>query len=310
MCFCHMLIACDFCNCYLGLNPQYKKNIVGLRTHYKLYNGTHHDLAEFSDAALTNKDFWEKRTEVELHAQWYPVQKLQIIFSLPYIYNIEGMSAPALLAFGNHHHDNENENNSAGPISGFGDPLIIAQYQLFNKTNSDTNKLSHRLFAGGGVKFPLGKYKLGDNADPLDRTHQPGSGSFDFIASATYLAKIKRAGFNVNVSYLQSTMNNESFQFGNRFNANAIFYYQCNISKTLFFPNIGSFVEQSQKDWTNNYYIDNSGGQIIYAHAGLDFYFNKLSLNTAVQLPVHQKLNSPQPEMKYRIITGISVALN
>ena len=101
MCFCHMLIACDFCNCYLGLNPQYKKNIVGLRTHYKLYNGTHHDLAEFSDAALTNKDFWEKRTEVELHAQWYPVQKLQIIFSLPYIYNIEGMSAPAQLAFGN-----------------------------------------------------------------------------------------------------------------------------------------------------------------------------------------------------------------
>lgn len=272
------------------------------------YNGTHHDLSEFANDQLTKIDFWEKRSNIELYGQWYPVQKLQIIFSLPYIYNIEGMSTTGEQATGHHHHGDESEADK--PIQGIGDPLVIAHYQLFNKTNVDSTKFSHRLFAGGGIKFPIGKYKLGNDADPLFRTHQPGTGSWDFIASTSYLGKINRAGFNVNVTYLLTTMNNENFQFGNRFNANAIVYYQCNIKKSKLYPSIGSFVEQADMDWNYNYYLSNSGGAIVYAHAGLDFYFKKMAINTAIQIPVSQTLNMPQPEMNYRIITGISVAIN
>lgn len=307
--FCtNLLNACDFCNCYLGLNPHYKKNSIGLRYHYMSYNGTHHDISEFGDATLSKNDFWEKRSNIEVHGQWYPVQKLQIVFSLPYIYNAEGVSAKGEQATAGHHHGDDSEGDE--PIKGIGDPVVIAQYQLFNKTNMDSTKFSQRLFAGGGLKLPSGKYKLGSDADPLERIHQPGTGSWDFIASASYLGKINRAGFNLNVSYLFTTINSESFQFGNKFNANAIAYYQCNIKKSKLYPSIGSFVEQAGKDWNDNYYISNSGGTIIYAHAGLDFYFKKIAINTAFQLPVSQTLNMPQPEMNYRIITGISVAIN
>lgn len=305
----HLLNACDFCNCYLGLNPHYKKNIIGLRYHYMSYNGTHHHISEFGDATLSEKDFYEKRSNIELHGQWYPIQKLQLIFSLPYIYNAEGVSAKGEQATVNHHHHGDDSTGDE-PIKGIGDPIVIAHYQMFNKTNMDSTKFSHRLLAGGGIKLPTGKYKLGTDADPLERTHQPGTGSWDFIASASYLGKINRAGVNLNVSYLFTTINSESFQFGNRFNANAIVYYQSNIKKSKLFPSIGTFVEQADKDWNDNYYISNSGGTIIYAHAGLDFYYKKIAINTAFQLPVSQTLNMPQPEMNYRIITGISVAIN
>ncbi|MBK8847392.1 MAG: hypothetical protein IPO27_12940 [Bacteroidetes bacterium] len=302
-----LLHACDFCNCYLGLNPQYKKNIVGLRYHSMRYHGTHHNLSEFADANLSQSHFWEKRNILELYGQLYPVQKLQLIFSLPYIYNAEGTSSKGEDAMNGHHHG---EAESDEPIKGIGDPIVIAHYQLFNKTNMDSSKLSHRLFAGGGIKFPTGKYKLGVNGNPLERMHQPGTGSWDFIASTSYLGKINRVGFNVNASYLIATINSESFQYGNKLNANAIVYYQFNVNKMQLNPSTGVFVEQAGKDWNENYYISNSGGTITYAHAALDFYFNKISINTAFQLPVSQTLNMPQPEMKFRIITGISVALN
>ena len=174
----------------------------------------------------------------------------------------------------------------------------------------DSIKFSQRLLAGGGIKLPLGKYKLGRDLGPMERIHQPGTGRWDFIASVTYLGKINRAGFNLNATYLLTTINSESFQFGNRFNANAIVYYQYNVKKSQLHPGIGTSIEQAAKDWNENYYISNSGGTIIYAHAGLDFYFKKIVINTALQLPVSQTLKMPQSEMSFRMITGISVALN
>lgn len=299
--------ACDFCNCYLGLNPHYKKNSIGLRYHYSSYNGTHHDLSEFTDAGLTKDDFWEKRTVTEFHAQWYPVHKLQLIFSLPYIHNTEGMSANGELAMGDHHHGSAETDDA---IKGIGDAVALANYQVFNVTNADSTRFSQRLFAGAGIKLPVGKYKLGADADPLERTHQPGSGSWDLLLNASYLGKINRTGINLNASYLLTTENSEHFQFGNRFNANATVYYQCAVKNTLLYPNLGTYFEQAGKDWNENYYLSNSGGTIVYAHAGLDVYFNKLSLSAALQLPVNQTLNTPQPEMKYRLITGISYAIN
>ena len=271
------------------------------------YNGTHHNLAEFGDASLSKNDFWEKRTNFELHGQFYPIQKLQLIFSLPYVYNAEGASTKGEEAMSGHHHGAD---EGDGIIKGIGDPLIIAHYQLFNKTHMDSTKFSHRLLVGGGVKFPLGKYKLGESADPLERIHQTGTGSWDFIASASYIGKLNRIGFNLNVSYFFTTINDEHFQFGNRFNASATVYHQCNIKKSKLYPSIGTYFEQAAKDWNDNYYLSNSGGSLLYAHAGLDFYYKKISLNAAFQLPVVQSLNSPQPEMNYRIITGITYAFN
>ena len=301
------LYACDFCNCYLGLNPQYKKNLIGLRYHYKSFNGTHHDLAEFPDAGLSKKDFWEKRTTTELHGQWYPVQKLQVIYSVPFMRNKEGMSAAGKEAINGHHHGS---NGSDAAVSGFGDPVVIAHYQVFNKISMDSNKFSQRLFAGGGVKLPLGKYKLGTHADPMERVHQPGSGSYDFIVSASYLGKINKAGFNVNLNHLFATTNNEYFRFGNRLNANATVYYQYDIKKSKLYPSIGAYLEKAARDLNDNNYMSNSGGSIVYGHAGLDLYFKKLLLSASFQLPVHQTLNNPQPGLNYRIITGISYAIN
>ncbi|HNS13541.1 MAG TPA: hypothetical protein PKM97_13080 [Bacteroidia bacterium] len=301
-------MACDFCNCYLGLNPHYKKNSLSLRHSITNYKGTHHDLGEFSDVGLKDEDFLETRTVTELHGQIYLTPKIQLILNIPYMTSHESMSEAAEMAMSNHSHGHD---GTAGEtMHGIGDPLIIGHYQLFNKVGMDSTSFAQRLFAGGGLKFPVGSYKLGPNADPSEAAHKPGTGSWDFLISASYLAKMHKAGLNINASYMLTTMNNEDFQFGNRFNVNAIVYYQCKLQHNYLFPGIGIFLEQAAEDWSRRSYMRNSGGEILYAHAGLDFYYRRLSFNLAYQMPIKQSLNQPQPELSRRMIAGIAVALN
>jgi hypothetical protein len=93
--------ACDFCNCYLGLNPHYKKNTFGIRYHSMYYEGTHLTDAQLQHYGLTKSDFTESRTQVELHGQVYPMQKLQVTYSVPYAISHEHQLKAA-----NHHHGN------------------------------------------------------------------------------------------------------------------------------------------------------------------------------------------------------------
>jgi hypothetical protein len=91
--------ACDFCNCYLGINPHYKKNSIGLRATSSNYNGSHMESAELEKYNLTAHDFEENRSTYEIQAQYYPVQKLQIQMFIPYILNTETMSDNAFHSF-------------------------------------------------------------------------------------------------------------------------------------------------------------------------------------------------------------------
>lgn len=319
------VFSCDFCNCYLGLNPQSKKNIVGLRYHYMSFTGTHIDESDLQELNLSEDDFWETRERIELHGQFYPNQKLQLLFSAPIVRNSEGMSAKATDVMNSentsshthsHTHGTETESaalHGAKTYEGFGDPMVIANYQVLNKTGMDSSKFSQRLFTGLGVKIPAGEYKLEEGSNPEEMVHMPGTGSWDFLLSASYLGKVNRTGVNVNISYLLTTENDQSFEFGNRINANATFYYQVDFKKHegfSMFPNIGAYYEQAAKDYQSALAIANSGGSILFAHAGLDIYFKRVSVNTAFQIPAMLSLNQPQPEMQYRVITGITYSFN
>jgi hypothetical protein len=290
--------ACDYCNCYMGLNPHYKKNSIGLRYHLLNYSGTHMSKDELQELNLSESDISEMRTSAELHVQWYPFQKLQILFSVPYIVNSE--------TFGQ-----TDEHSSTTEINkGISDPTLLALYQIFNRNDESATGYSQRLFAGGGLKFPLGKYKLDAYGEAAERVHLPGSGSLDFIVSTTYLGKIGKTGFNLNASYAITNQNSQEFKFGNRFNTNLTAYYELKINQAQIFPSVGIYFENALQDKDDGSVVYNSGGTILYAHAGADLYYKKFSITVAFDLPVSQKLNMPQPQLKYKLITGISYAFN
>ena len=308
--------ACDMCNCYIGLNPQTKKNIVGLRYHYSPYTGTHLSDDEIRSLMLNKNKFTETRNTVELHGQFYPVQKLQLLFSIPYIYNVEnvpstsGSNAHARFANIQHEVDTQTQQLSGSTHSGISDPFLLAHYQVFNRHSTDSDAFVDRLMAGAGIKIPLGDYQLEPGADVNERIHLPGTGSWDLLLSAIYMAKMKRVGVNANISYLVTTVNDESYEFGNRFNANLLFYYQMNLRDFSFFPNAGGYYESAAKNKSGKTEVSNTGGDIIYVSGGLDIYYRKFGLNMAAQFPFVQELYENQPHIDYRLIAGITFAFN
>jgi hypothetical protein len=300
--------ACDFCNCYVGLNPQYKKNLIGLRYYSTEYTGSHHSNEELSELGITNGTFSEIRNIYELHGQFFPARKIQVMFSLPYVVNTERMSADVLTIQGQGSTILSSHVDETEKVSGISDPVLIAHYQVFNFIGTDSSSFSHRLLAGGGIKFPTGKWKLGDDGEQEERIHQPGTGSFDYLFDAIYLSQFRKIGFNVNANYMITTTNVEMFRFGNKFNMNASVLYRVNLDNFSFYPSAGAYYEYAMQDKYMGDIFASSGGKIIFAHAGFDIYYGNFSFDSAFQLPLSQSLNGTQPKIQERIIAGFTYA--
>ena len=305
------VFACDFCNCYLGLNPQYKKNSIGFRYHFQSYSGTEMSPAELSEMGLGKKDFFENRNEYELHAQYYPVQKLQLIASLPYVYNHDGMSNRAKAALGITHHDMHHEDMKAENVyEGIGDLTLLASYQVFNIVSTDSAGFSHRLLAGPGLRVPTGKLSANEMTEAHEFTHQPGMGSWNPMAGLTYLTRYKKVGTMLNANYLFGTRNKYSFVPGNKLNVNLTAYYELNWKRSQLYPSAGIYWEYAANDIFKKEKVSNSGGSMTYLHVGANWYYRKFALEAAVQLPVQTKVNGYQAENNMRLITGVSFTLN
>lgn len=309
--------ACDFCNCYLGLNPHYKKNTISLRYHLNDYTGTHLTAFDLASLKLTAGDFTEVRRRTEVYGQFYPRQKVQIVYSVPYMMNMESMSEKAMQAFSssgevsNHHHGTTSETTSTQEsketVSGIGDPVLLINYQLFNKLSKKEKGIAQRMFAGAGLVVPLGNYKT-EISDPLERSHLPGSGSWRWMLSSTYLLKLSKWGMNTNFSYLFASTNSQNFSLGSTLNMNSIFYYQIHRKKFDFFPSTGIYFENAERSVYKGKELTSTGGIITYLHTGIDIYYKRFSFNNGLQIPIYQHLNENQPQLNYRFITSVAFA--
>jgi len=316
----HLAFACDYCNCYVGLDPQYKRNNIGIRMHTSLFRGSHQTDEELLESGITSATFKELKTTYELHGQLLPTSRIQILFFMPYAMSSESVHGTVSetyndsIVHGGHTHvesvTSSNEFTSKHLISGIGDPLLIAHYQVWNSMGADSTSLSHRFLAGVGLKFPFGNWRIEEDEEPQERLHEPGTGSWDVLISTLYLAQLGRTGFRLQANYLFAGTNKQSFRFGNKLNINTIFLRRIDMKKYTLYPNAGFYLESSERDCDEGENLDGTGGTIVFSHAGADIYLGRISLNMAFQLPVIQRLNETQPENTWRIIGGLAYSLN
>jgi hypothetical protein len=314
--------ACDFCNCYVSINPLLKKNFIGIRYHYSPYSLNKFAESQLSGSNLNKDDFQELKTIYDFHGQFYPVKKLQVLMSFPYVVNSE--KSPAV-SEDFHEHTHEHSSGHAHShtqltskettfdrhtINGISDPLLIANYNIYDKQSNDTALISHSLFVGGGIKIPFGQYKISQSADSHERLHKPGTGSFDNLINISYIAKRKLIGISINSNYFFAGTNSQHYKFGNKFNGKASVFYEIKKGFLYIFPSIGPYIEIADKDEFNHTSELNTGGMMWLSQAALDIYYKKVSINIEFQLPIERQLNGSQSQLDYRIVSGISYAFN
>jgi len=265
--------ACDVCGCklgglYFGVLPQFEGHYLGLRYSHAVFNASILYNSDYVDDEFS-EDTYQR---MELMGKYAISSRWQVNVIIPYMMNQMNGS----------HQDV----NSSGP----GDPMVLAYYKVLNTGNS--LGVEHALLAGGGIKLPFGDYNKTDNGEIINRNFQLGSGSLDYITSLNYTIRLNAVGLNVESSYKINTANDDDYRFGNQLNVSSYLFYWIDKSSFSLLPFAGAFYEQAERHKDGKVEALNSGGNALFATAGLQFYKGAFSFNTQYQIPVTQSYNS------------------
>jgi hypothetical protein len=265
--------ACDICGCshggyFVGMFPDFKRHFLGLRYSFRNYYSHIDTSAEFSKDHYQTLELW---TGFNIGKRW------QLMVFLPFNANKQKTDD------GGHAHTHD----------GFGDLTLIANYQLLQKEK-------HQVWAGAGIKLPTGKFKPEDDNELVPAANmEPGSGSTDFLLTATDIIQFGQWNVYSNANY---TINREAmgFRFGNRLNASVLFARSIEGKKTVIIPNAGFYYENLASNKQSSQKIGSTGGQALSGSAGIDIRFGKMNVGMNVQLPVAQNFSAKQTEAKTR----------
>jgi hypothetical protein len=283
------------CNCYLGLNPGYNNNAAGIRWKYRhAFLGSNTSSLktlhlEHDHGAPMAGNLDEYHYDLEFFGRYYPHPKLQLMINLPYRFTTMTYAG-------------ESESMDA-----FGDLTTLAYYQIANTMTTDSLQTRHRLFAGGGVKFPTGKSSGAKDIDiPMSHHLLPGTGSTDFLAGISYIGKKNRFGWNLDANYKVNGSSASGYRYGNTFNATGTLFYELKSSGLIMLPHAGSAFEQGNKDDFNGEVVSASGGTMVWASAGFDIYYGKFAFGNDFRLPLLSNMAEGMPVDQEIVIISLS----
>lgn len=276
--------ACDACGCgvgsyQFGILPQQTKNFVGIRYQQKS------DKTTPMHADMQSEEFFQT---TEIWGRFYPVKKVQVLALLPYNFNEQKLDGETKM------------------VHGFGDALVLVNYNLLNNTDSLYQPVKHNLFVGGGVKLPTGHFQRTVEGSELNPNLQLGSGSLDFVANAMYTIRYDKIGLNTNVTYKYNTENKNDFLFGNKFGAGTVLFSVLKVKEMAFMPNIGFNTELTGKDYQYGDKLAESGGYVNLVSLGTEVYFKKVSAGITAQKPVSQNLSEGYVKTGKRLLTHLT----
>lgn len=188
--------------------------------------------------------------------------------------------------------------------SGNGDTLLGIRYAVkLGRADS--------LVAGLSVEAPTGRHRLESPAGRVDRgildpSLQPGSGSFDLVASLQYSSRLAAAGlgWSSSASYQHNTANDLDYRVGD----DAI------ASVTLSRPAVGRLSASVQAKWARRGRsaflgepVPSTGVTVVYITPGLNLSaFGKTSLYAFAPIPIYRYVNEAQLAPRLGFVLGFS----
>ncbi|MDI9337971.1 MAG: transporter [Alphaproteobacteria bacterium] len=284
--------ACDICGCgvgntYIGILPEFKKYIVGVRYRYNALK-THVGVGGATTYLTTNESY----STAELWGGFYLSKKVRLLLSVPYSF-IQRENQ------GNHSYKN-----------GVSDINSTVFYEVLNKQTFFKNKiLFNSLWIGGGLKLPTGKYSsMNDTFVNENNLFQLGTGSTDVAFQAIYDVRLQNIGFNMNALYKINTSNSSLYRYGNKLTLSGQLYYKFSVkNKFSFVPNMGILYEKSQSDDNRGNPVNISGGQLTLFSTGIEASYQKIATGINWQIPIQQNLAHGIIQSQDRVLVHVSL---
>lgn len=194
--------------------------------------------------------------------------------------------------------------------SGLGDSTVLGRYTIYSRDRlGETIRVAPFL----GIKVPTGEDTKQDSLGRLPQPLQLGSGSWDPILGTIVTWQTFEWEFDSAVQYKFNTKAND-FTFGDEARLDLSFQYR------LWPRELGSGVPaflygvlESNLLWNGKNMIGgvhdpNSGGTTWYLAPGIQYVTKRVILETAVQVPVVQRLNGLALKNDYIVSAGLRVS--
>lgn len=197
-------------------------------------------------------------------------------------------------------------------IKGMGDPVLFLNYHPLDLTGiKQRGKLGHRLTIGTGAELPFGKFSIRGYENEIVPAYQPSSGSFDFLFLGNYMLTFKKFGWFNYYAYKLNTKNPNGFEFSNTMNFKSNLFLSLAYKKSQFIPQMGMELQQTGADELNNEKFEkDSGGYLMLASFGLEYFYNNYGLNVKYSIPFVQNLHGEQFDYKHLFEVGIRFLIN
>lgn len=283
------MYACEICGCSvsnsgLGILPNYQNHFIGLRYKYSPFKTIHPDDNSTSSEYFNNLELW---------GRFVPIKNLQIFASIPFVMNTQ------------------KESNMTNLVRDFGDASLMVNYMFINKNIDSQGIWKHLLQAGGGLKFPTGKYNIVENQHTLLPNMQPGSGAFDYTLNALYVLRFKNMGINLDANYRFTTTNDVEYKIGNKSLISTRWFYVKSFKNSLtLLPHLGIDYEQSSTDQSYLQEVKYTGNNTFLSHLGADIFHKNISLGINFQIPISQAINSGYTTNPFRVSTQLIYFFN
>ena len=263
--------------------PQFNYHFVGLRYSFRSFNTVlSSDRSQFSD------DFYQT---MELWGGLKIRNRFQILGFIPF--NI------------NHASTDDGERNQQG----LGDVTVFGTYTLFDKRSltKDTQTVGQQLWFGAGLKLPTGQFSLDTSELVSSANFQPGSGSIDFMLTATYLMVVEHWSLIGNATY-RINQAASTYHFGNRFTTNAYISHSYRLNRVKISPDLGVLYEHLQPNTLDKENIADTGGYALLGSAGFEANIDNVTIGINAQFPVKQDFSNSQTKTKMRGLVHLTYA--
>jgi hypothetical protein len=296
--------ACDVCGIFLGIQPHDRASNISLLYRYRRLEGTlpaippvamptkhggHANTALVPQA--TEHHYRELYQTLELRADLWLSQRWAVLVSLPVVNNYQALDGYV-----------------AADIYGVGDPLLLGRYLVANTRCTTTEERTvHRLSLGGGAKVPLGQHGLRYRDAEAPHDLQPGTGTWDLLASAEYRMRHGRNGASLTAIGRRNGTDADGMRMGHGLSATAECFRRFDIGDDWrIMPSLGAYHELTGKDAMQGEAAAGTGSSTLFTHASVRVWWRSWGIQGTFQFAVARRLGKQMVPNRERAIIGLT----
>ncbi|MCB9170082.1 MAG: hypothetical protein H6594_07010 [Flavobacteriales bacterium] len=294
--------ACDVCGLFLGIQPHERTTNFGLYYRFRHLEG---DLAPFSllltkhgdansVASAGPRHYREYYQVIEARADIWLGQRFSVMAGLPLVNNYQSIDSRA-------HAD----------LYGVGDPYVLGRYIVVNThCGPQEVRTVHRLTVGAGVKLPLGQHRLTYQGEMAEHDLQPGTGTWDGLATLEYLVRRNKTGASLACTGRYNGEAVDGYTLGHAFSATAEVFQIVGKEALKWAPSLGAYAEHGLPDRSKGTEVEGTGLTTLFAHVGSRVWWHSWTFSVTYQYALANSGGMLMVPVRQRMIVGIAYNLN